>query len=180
MSFSDISCGCYSYFLVLSNLQHWTLTLDVRAVGMRETKYYSYSSIAMRRVCLIYCIMFRWIFISPVKHLSIIQGSVREEIFFSFYSQFGDFFCLVAWFRPKSVAISISQVTAKKKSNNQEKSNLYYDSDKIKQHVVKSSFFFFAATNATTSGGGGGGGGGGNDWVIPNTSEVFQMAFSMT
>lgn len=22
--------------------------------------------------------------------------------------------------------------------------------------------------------------GGGNDWVIPNTSEVFQMAFSMT
>ena len=24
------------------------------------------------------------------------------------------------------------------------------------------------------------GGGGGNDWVIPNTSEVFQMAFSMT
>ena len=23
-------------------------------------------------------------------------------------------------------------------------------------------------------------GGGGNDWVIPNTSEVFQMAFSMT
>ena len=25
-----------------------------------------------------------------------------------------------------------------------------------------------------------GGGRGGNDWVIPNTSEVFQMAFSMT
>ena len=24
------------------------------------------------------------------------------------------------------------------------------------------------------------GGGGSNDWVIPNTSEVFQMAFSMT
>ena len=118
MSFSDISCGCYSYFLVLSNLQHWTLTLDVRAVGMRETKYYSHSSIAMRRVCLIYCIMFRWIFISPVKYFSLIQGSVQEEIFFSFYSQFDDVFCLVAWFRPKSVAISISQVTAKK-SNNQ-------------------------------------------------------------
>ena len=28
--------------------------------------------------------------------------------------------------------------------------------------------------------GGGGGGGGSNDWVIPSTSEVFQMAFSMT
>ena len=26
----------------------------------------------------------------------------------------------------------------------------------------------------------GGGGWLGNDWVIPNTSEVFQMAFSMT
>ena len=37
---------------------------------------------------------------------------------------------------------------------------------------------FAAAANATTSGGGGGGGS--NDWVIPNTSEVFQMAFSMT
>ena len=133
ISFSDISCGCYSYFLVLSNLQHWTLTLDVRAVGMRETKYYSHSSIAMRRVCLIYCIMFRWIFISPVKHFSLIQGSVREEIFFSFYSQFGDVFGLVAWFRPKSVAISISQVTAKK-SNNQ--INPIFTTTQTKQHVV--------------------------------------------
>ena len=79
---------------------------------------------------------------------------MRAEIFFPFYSQFGDVFCLVAWFRPKSVAISISQVTAKKKSNNQEKLNLYNDSDK--QHAVKSAFFFFAAAaNATTSGGGG-------------------------
>ena len=147
MSFSDISCGCYSYFLVLSNLQHWTLTQDVRAVGMRETKYYSHSSIAMRRVCLIYCIMFRWIFISPVKYFSLIQGSVQEEIFFSFYSQFDDVFCLVAWFRPKSVAISISQVTAKK-SNNQK--NPIFTTTQTKQHVVKSSFFFFAATNATT------------------------------
>ena len=59
----------------------------------------------------------------------------------------------------------------KKNQNNQEKSN--------QQHVVKSAFFFFAAANATTSGGGGGGWLG-NDWVIPNTSEVFQMAFSMT
>ena len=156
MSFSDISCGCYSYFLVFSNLQHWTLTLDVRAVGMRETKYYSYSSIGMRRVCLIYCIMFPWIFISPVKHFSLIQGSVREEIFFSFYSQFGDFFYLVAWFRPKSVAISISQVTAKKK-NQMTKKNRIFTTTQTKQHVVKSTFFFFAAANATTSGGGGGG-----------------------
>ena len=98
---------------------------------------------------------------------------MRAEIFFPFYSQFGDVFCLVAWFRPKSVAISISQVTAKKKSNNQEKLNLYNDSDK--QHAIKSAFFFADAANATTSGGGGG-----NDGVIPNTSEVFQMAFSMT
>lgn len=65
-------------------------------------------------------------------------------------------------------------VKSLQKKNQITKKNRIFTTTQTKQHVVKSTFFFFAAANATTSGGGD------NDWVIPNTSEVFQMAFSMT
>ena len=122
---------------------------------MRETKYYSCCSIAMRRVCLIYCIIFRWIFISPVKHL-IVVNTIKdpcEQKYFSHFTHNSVMFSVLLHGSDQKVWQSLLvKSLQKKKSNNQEKLNLYNDSDK--QHAIKSAFFFADAANATTSGGG--------------------------